>query len=340
MSFYEGIKLEKGMYTVGGKNFTGVLEELDPSENYKGTEFEGLDAYQRQLKRFDIKVSGIGCDTVEKFFSSTDSAVLFPEYIARAVRQGINSSDDLASAIAVRTNVDAIDYRAVSSETLNATGNAVVEGTAMPSVNVATKSNLVSLVKHGRLFSSTYEALRFQNLDVLTVILAKIGEDIASEQLSDAVNVLVNGDGTSSDKASEIDVEPSGATLSYGHLLKLWEGLGIYNLNTMLASAASIKDILSLTEMKDAVAGLNFQGTGKVVTPMGARLIKSSMVSANKIVGFDKNRALQMIQSGDVVIDYDKVIDRQLDRAAISVTAGFSRIFKDAVKILNYGVSA
>ena len=45
MSFCNSIKLEKGMYNVGGKSFTKVLEELDPSENYIGTNLEGLDAY-------------------------------------------------------------------------------------------------------------------------------------------------------------------------------------------------------------------------------------------------------------------------------------------------------
>ena len=47
---YDSIKLEKGMYHVAGKSFTQVLEELDPSENYAGSDLEGLDAYQRQLK--------------------------------------------------------------------------------------------------------------------------------------------------------------------------------------------------------------------------------------------------------------------------------------------------
>lgn len=343
MAFYEGIKLEKGMYTVGGKNFTNVLEEMDPSENYKGTELEGLDAYQRQLKRFNIKVSGTNCDKVEKFFSSHDTAVLFPEYIARAVRQGIKSSNALDHVTAVRTNIDAIDYRAVSYETQNVTGNSISEGATMPSVNVKNKNTLVSLTKHGRLFSSTYEALRFQNLDVLTIILGKIGEDIAAEQFADAVEVLLNGDGTAADKATEIQASypspaPSSAKLSYEHLLQLWESLGVYNLNTMVTSAATMKEILSLTEMKDANAGLNFQGTGNVVTPMGANLLKSDKVSDNCIIGFDRNKALQLIQYGNVVIDYDKVIDRQLDRASISVTAGFTRIFKDAVKILNYAL--
>ena len=69
MAVYENIKLEKGLYTTG-KSFTQALEELDPSENYIGTELEGLDAYQRQLKRFSIRVSGKGSDRVEKFFKT------------------------------------------------------------------------------------------------------------------------------------------------------------------------------------------------------------------------------------------------------------------------------
>ena len=68
MAFYDSINLEKGMYHVAGKNFTEVLEGLDSSENYRNTPLEGLDAYERQLKRFDIRVSGPKSDVVEKFF--------------------------------------------------------------------------------------------------------------------------------------------------------------------------------------------------------------------------------------------------------------------------------
>ena len=51
---FDDVKLDKGMYSVSGKSFTAVLESEDPSERYKGTSLEGLDAFQRQLKRFDI----------------------------------------------------------------------------------------------------------------------------------------------------------------------------------------------------------------------------------------------------------------------------------------------
>lgn len=53
---FDTLKLDKGLYA-SSKGFTASLEAVDPSENYIGTELEGLDAYQRQLKRFDIKVS-------------------------------------------------------------------------------------------------------------------------------------------------------------------------------------------------------------------------------------------------------------------------------------------
>ena len=110
---YENLKLEKGMYAQRGKSFSRVLESLDPSENYRGTALEGLDAFQRQLKRFDIHVKGAGSDMVEKFFHTTDSAVLFPEFVSRVVRQGMES-DILHEISATTTNFDGMDYRTIA----------------------------------------------------------------------------------------------------------------------------------------------------------------------------------------------------------------------------------
>ena len=95
---YDNLKLDKGMYQEAGSTFTQVLERQDPSGQYKGTSLEGLDAFQRQLKRFDIKVKGANSDVVEKFFRTADSAVLFPEYIARSVRQGMEEGDILPTS--------------------------------------------------------------------------------------------------------------------------------------------------------------------------------------------------------------------------------------------------
>lgn len=113
---YDNLKLEKGMYRQEGMSFTQVLESLDPSENYRGTALEGTDAFQRQLKRFGIRAKGAGSSPVEKFFRTMDSAVLFPEYIARTVRQGMEENDILPAITATTTVIDAMDYRSIYSQ--------------------------------------------------------------------------------------------------------------------------------------------------------------------------------------------------------------------------------
>ena len=103
MANFETIRLDKGLYS-SRKGFTAELESVDPSENYKGTALEGLDAFERQLKRFDIKIHGAASDCVEKFFQTSDSAALFPEYVARAVRKGQEEADLLPYIVACRPN--------------------------------------------------------------------------------------------------------------------------------------------------------------------------------------------------------------------------------------------
>ena len=135
---YDNLRLEKGMYRQEGMTFTQVLESLDPSENYRGTALEGTDAFQRQLKRFGIRAKGAGSSSVEKFFRTTDSAVLFPEYIARTVRQGMEENNILPNIVATTTIIDSMDYRSIYStaEDEDLAVNDVEEGAAIPATEV------------------------------------------------------------------------------------------------------------------------------------------------------------------------------------------------------------
>ncbi len=330
MAFYDSIQLEKGMYR-NGSTLTEVLEKLDPSENYKGSELEGLDAYQRQLKRFDIKTGGAYSDKVQKFFENSSSAALFPEYVARAVKQGMENADCLKNIVAAKTIIDGVDYRSVESESMKGS-SAVGEGAELPKTNLRTGKNLVKMVKRGRMLVASYEAVKYQRIDLFTVTLRQIGAYIAREQLRDAVEVLINGDG-SGNAASVINVAEAGK-LSYNDMVKLWAELTPYQLNAVLAPTDAMQSILCMNEMKDARAGLDFQGSGKMVTPLGANLIHNPSMVSGQIVGFDKNCTLEMVQSGNVLLDTDKLIDRQLEKASISCIAGFAKLFADSAKVL------
>ena len=337
---YENLKLEKGMYGRSGHTFTQTLEELDPSEHYRGTPLEGLDAFQRQLKRFDIKVKGAGSDLVEKFFHSTDSAVLFPEFVSRVVRQGLEEESILPHITATVTNFDGMDYRTIASIP---TGDQkalrrVEEGAEIPQTTVRTQENLVRLHKRGRMLVASYEAIRFQRLDLFSVTLRQIGAYIGRQHLQDAVEVLLNGDGN--DNAAEkftIGTSPisgSQATLSYEALLDFWSQFDPYTMNTMLVSTDVMLAMLKLSEFQNPLTGLNFQGTGNLTSPLGAKLLRSAAVPQGTLIGLDKGYALEQICGSQVTVEYDKLIDRQLERAAITSISGFAKLFGEASKVL------
>ena len=339
---FDNLRLEKGMYNEAGRSFTQVLEREDPSEQYKGTALEGLDAYQRQLKRFDIKVKGAGSDAVEKFFATSQSAVLFPEYIARSVRQGMEEANLLPHITAAVTRFDGMDYRSIAStpEEDEKALKTVAEGALIPETRVRAQENLVQLHKRGRMLVASYEAIQFQRLDLFSVTLRQIGAYINRMHVADAIDVLLHGDGNSNAAAVyTVGTDPisgTAGTLTYDALVDFWSQFDPYAMNTLLVGDAMAK-ILKLDEMQDGTAGLTFQGTGKLVTPMGATLLRSSAVPSGTILGLDKNYALEMVRGSDVLVEYDKLIDRQLERAAITSISGFAKIFQEASKVLQIG---
>ena len=317
MSFnYDSIKLEKGMYSHGGKSFTQVLEAADPSDNYRGTALEGLDAFQRQLKRFGIKVKGTNSSTVEQFFLSPESAVLFPEFVARAIKAGMEKDEILPNIAAAVTYVDTVDYRPIAIPASAA--DIAAEGTALAETAIRTKANVVPLKKYGTMLTASYEALRGQKLDMFAVALGRIGASIVKKQLADAVAVLENGDtGDAPITAFSVGTSPIGGsagTLTYAELIDFWKQFDGFTMDTMLVSP----DV--------AVA---------MLTPLGAKLIPCSAVGEGKLIGLDRSCALEMITAPTVTVEQDKLISHQLERVAVSSAAGFSTVCEGAALLLN-----
>ena len=152
---------------------------------------------------------------MSKFFQTSDSAALFPEYVSRAVRQGMEQADVLQKIVATTTVIDGMDYRAIESvengERLTAAE--VAEGASLPTTTVQVKDTLTEMHKRGRMLVASYEAVKFQKLDLFTVTLRQIGNCIAEGQLLDAYAALIG-------------VHDSGITLegglTYAGLVDLW----------------------------------------------------------------------------------------------------------------------
>ena len=326
MSF-DNIRLEKGMYGTG-RSFTQTLEALDPTENYKGTELEGLDAYERQLKRFSIRPSGADSSVVAKFFQTSDAAVLFPEFVSRAVRYGMDEASFLPDVVAAITNIDSMDYRVMdlNMSSDNARMNVVSEGETLADADFTVSDRTIRLKKRGRMLTTSYDVLRFQRLDIVSIAL---------KLMEDAVDVLLNGDSENAANGAQ-SYALSGGAYTYSDLIDFWGEFAPYELNTILASPNVTASLLKMNEFRDAAAGLNFHGTGKLITPFGANLIKTKCITQpDLMIGLDKNCALEMVRVGDIETDYGKLVDRQLEQIAITAITGFARILPGCVKTLS-----
>ena len=314
---YNDIKLEKGLYNLSGKSFTAALEELDPTSAYCGTPLEKLDAFERQLKRFNIRVKGSDCDSVEKFFTSTESAVLFPEFVTRSIRKGFDDTI-LSSVCAVKTVVNSGQYLGCVLDDSTAY-DVCSQGETLPTATVTESSAATVLAKYGRLISASYESIRQQRLDVFGVMLRSVGVRLAAAVVKKAVEVLADG-------ADEV----STTELTYADLAELYGKFESFDMTTVIASPALAAKIAAMDQLSDSSADAD----GRFILPFGSELIKTSAAGADTIIGIDRDYALELITSTELVMETDKLIDRQLDQMTASITCGFRKITPDAVKVL------
>ncbi len=319
---YDNITLEKGLYNISGKSFTEALRELDADENYVGTELEGLDAYERQLKRFDIRVSGPDSDRVEKFFRTTQSAILFPEYVRRCIKAGMDGASVLPEIVAATTYADGVDYRGLSITDKGA-DTAIAAGAEIPVTSVTNAEAAVALSKYGRQIQTVYEVLRKQRLDLFGVVLKATGAKISGVINNAAAEVLANG----------VEKKPLiGDALTYADLAAFWASMEGHNMSAMLVSPKVMANILAMDEMRYASGKIS---GGTVETPYGVKLVKCSGLSDDYAIGVDASSALEMVLGSDVVVDSDKLISSQIDSIAFSVTVGFAKIYSSAVMVLS-----
>ena len=266
--------------------------------------------------------------------------MLFPEYVSRSVKAGMEEGNILPSITATVTRFDGMDYRSIYSAATadDKSLRYVGEGAVIPQTEIRAADHLVSLKKRGRMLVASYEAIRFQRLDLFSVMLRQIGSQIMRMHLEDAIDVITNGDGNSNAaaafKVGDGTIGGTAGSLSYAELLNFWNCFDPYTMNTMLAAPDVMMKILSCSVFQNPLTGLNFQGTGEPGNPLGAKLIRCSAMPAGTVIGLDKGYALEMVTAGDVNVEYDRLIDRQLERAAITSISGFAKLYTEASKVL------
>jgi hypothetical protein len=209
----------------------------------------------------------------------------------------------------------------------------VGEGAELPKLEIKTSDHSVKIHKFGRYVEVSYEALRRKTTSVVSVFLKAIGYQIQKDKFEEAVNVLIGGDGN--DNAAPVTNTAADDSLTYADLVTFALSFQPYEMNVIIAPTAIVNAILNLEEFKDPNAGMNFQGTGDLVTPFGAQLVVSDSVPANTLVGVDRRFALEEVYETGLQVESDRLIRQQLEGTAISEVAGFAKVIRDASRVLD-----
>jgi len=309
-----------------------------------------------------IRVKGAGADRLEKLFTTSASTVLFPAYVESQVIAGILRSPILANIVATETNIDSHVYQSCMMAELEADRQLAVtgEGASLPITTLSLADQSLTLKKYGRLVQATYEALRMQRMNVLSLFLQRIGMQIAMDETTEAIVALIQGnalspvgaDGIASTAMTATTATTAGATqhqdadvsgtLDYDELVKLF---GVFAKSGYTMSAAvtcwtNLRTILNMAEFKDPEAGFSFQRTGVLPGPMGANWFDwegtdATYFKTDVILALDNSIALEQVTEQGVMTESDRLIDKQFERTAISKWTGFQKLDWRAAALLD-----
>jgi hypothetical protein len=362
------IKLEQGMYAQAydlGMTLSQYLENIDPTPAVgPGSE---LDAFERQLAIRNIRTkndrrTGSGASTGELFFNSNQPAsrILFPEFLNRTARVAVMSQEDLMSHIVAQTEMiqGSNLMRAIYIDDTQAqrTKSRVAELGEFPTVKVTWSEKATSLAKYGVRIEMSYEFVRRASLPIISTLIGRIMLQTRLDEVGEAINVLLAGDGTghasggaiSSTNLSAYGVAgPTGVeSITYASWLSWLYTFAPGKCTTVLTNSADMA--LLLTMAKPAVDPLFlYELISKQLggAPSGAPVnwpipatfspITHANVVENMIVGIDKSAALIAYrEAGADLTETDRIINGQFERIVMSNTIGFQPIFASARKKL------
>jgi hypothetical protein len=297
---------------------------------------------EKELAARGIRTRGPMADPVEKLFVSANDTPLFPAFLASQIIAGLMAASLVprlaATELRVRSHV--AEKITIADTAADRTLKWVGEGADLPKTRISRAEGTITLYKYGRLLEVSYESVRLMHLDILGLFLMRIGMQMGIDETDDAIETLIAGDGTSGSAVTDTDAEVSGV-LDYDELVRLNLAFPIgYQMTDAVVNDTNLRTILNMPEFKDPLAGMRFQQTGEFPTPMGAQWHRwtstgSASFSTDRILAVDNRGALAIFREDTLLEESDRLIDKQLERRALSEWVGWMKLDNQATQCLD-----
>ena len=345
------LNIDKGFYHDADKKKGAIvaLEELYAKEAGEASIYTGLShkeihmkrkqlraegkevpltAFEKQLILHDIKINGALADPVEKFFSTTANSVLFPAYISDQILVAQLMGGLVNDFVHTRTTIDQISYDKVTmSETEeNRQTKQKSEGANMREFTIVVGNRSVKVKKYAGILKASYDAIRFQKLPVFAKFIQRIAIQMEIDKTDELILTMKNGDGNSNAITSgRTFTQLAAGAITLADIIN-WSDFADapYQIDKFVGLRTHIIEYrTALAGMNNPQVQLNFVGVNLPRAYKFNRTTSGLDTSTNAFYGVDSRFAIEEINNGPILVESDKLIDKQFERTAISESVGF-----------------
>jgi len=344
----DGLKLYKDLQ--GNKmSLTDYMEKEDPTpRDSDGNAVSDLDAFERHLMVKDIVLKGENQFSVEKLINTAE--YLMPELVLREIKAGMtvqekfNYRDCIAATVPSKT----AHYHPLYIPDLNLStarirrdmslgGRAAAgKGGGFPVISVRRREKDIVVEDNGRVIEAAYSVVKDYGWADFSIFLRLIGAQFSADKLQNVYDLGITGDGTVG--AATNTFAGVAGTLAYTDLITNETAYDApFSMNRILGPAQSVRTILALAQFQDPLAGWEFQKTGKMVSPMGAKLKQvnatpGAVPVGTVIVTLDGRFAVKEVVNEVLSVEADKIISRKFEEAVVSEASRFVIIADGALR--------
>lgn len=271
---------------------------------------------------------------------------------ARLRQQQVEPAIPLSEVVAITTQIDGEDYRALRLTEPAADAVRLIrtaEAAELPRVRIASAAVAIRLHKFGRAIEASYEVLRRQRIDLIAVHIRRIAIQSQVDQVAAALDVAVNGDGNSGTAATNHNLTALDPAAVAGTLtLKGWMAFRGKFTNPYAMTVAFAREDMALQVellsvgtanvlLASAGAALGVGRTSRINQSLsdGVRMGITTDAPANKIVGMDSRFGIErVVENGSVINESERWILRQVETLTMSLNEGYATFDPQATRVL------
>lgn len=288
--------------------------------------------------------------TVQKLLNTSElSRWLFPEVFRDAIRQGMEYTPFFRN---LTTGEESIDSTGLTMPKLTLPPaqetrlRDTKEGADITIGTVTWGEKQVTIKKKARGMEQTYESIMFTPIDLSRVYFEEVGARLGADLDRDLIDIAVNGDQADGSEAAPVIGAATANTLLYTDIARAWIRFKRLNRSSaaMLMTEADAITVLNMSqfENKNPANGTSTSGvTLNVNTPLPTSqdIYVHSAVPTSKIIFVDPRRAFVQLTAMPLLIESDRIVQRQFEGEYVSIITGFANVFKDGRLVLDYSTN-